>query len=87
MAGADRYDGLSQVGDLDPGGAGRQGLAGSTQPENSGAPLRFDMAKAISRGRASVLVGKKWGFIDRTALVIEPQYDAAWSFTEGMAWS
>jgi hypothetical protein len=49
-------------------------------------PLCFDLARDFSEGRAAVMVGKKWGFIGRDGVVvIEPQYDSAWSFSEGIA--
>jgi hypothetical protein len=48
--------------------------------------LQFDFARDFWEGRAAIMVGKKWGFIDSTGEVaIEPQFDAAWSFAEGIA--
>jgi hypothetical protein len=41
----------------------------------------------FSEGLASVRVGKKWGFIDRTGqMVIPPLYDHAGPFSEGLAY-
>ena len=86
------HDGLAQVGDLDPDGTPavpgivkrRVGLINTAGDLVT--PLCFDYARDFSEGRAAVMVGKKWGFIDRNGVVvIKPQYAAAWAFTEGIA--
>ena len=85
------HDGVAQVGDLDPDGTPavpgivkrRVGFINTSGDMVT--PLCFDYARDFSDGRAAVMVGKKWGFIDRNGVVvIKPQYDAAWAFTEGI---
>jgi hypothetical protein len=50
------------------------------KPRNFGFPITF------SEGFAAALVGKKWGYIDKTGkMVINPQFDEAGQFTEGLA--
>src|SRR5271155_984054 len=90
MAG-DFREGLAPVGNFDPDGtpvvAGldkrRMGFINSSGEMVT--PLHFDMVRALSEGRAAVMLGKKWGFIDSpSAFVIEPQYGGAWRFSEGI---
>jgi hypothetical protein len=48
---------------------------------------RFENAAGhFADGRAAVVLGHKWGYIDTTgAVVIEPRFDSAEPFSEGMA--
>lgn len=47
---------------------------------------KFDDAKPFYRGFAPVKKGKQWGFIDTSGKwVIQPQYQNAWQFSEGLA--
>jgi hypothetical protein len=44
------------------------------------------MALPFSEGLATVELGNKWGFINRSGkMVINPQFDFADSFSEGLA--
>jgi TPR repeat protein len=57
------------------------------KPDGSLAILeKFDDAKPFYRGFAPVKKGKLWGFIDTTGKwIIQPQYENAWQFSEGLA--
>ena len=47
---------------------------------------RFDGADPFSEGMAAVLVGKKWGYIDKTGkIVIEPQFAGNRAFGDELA--
>ena len=40
----------------------------------------------FSEGYASLQINEKWGYIDKTGkIAIEPKYDMAYSFTDGLA--
>ncbi len=46
----------------------------------------FDMGLDFSGGRAAVLVGDSWGFVDAAGrFVVKPQYDDANPFSDGLA--
>lgn len=50
-------------------------------------PCQFRDAKGFSEGLAAVLVGDKWGYIDRSGkMAIRPQFDdtGIWGFHDGM---
>ena len=49
-------------------------------------PPQFDVAGYFSEGLASVKIGNKYGYIDKTGQVaIKPQFDEVEEFSEGLA--
>ena len=49
-------------------------------------PLRYDDARDFSEGLAAVMIGEKWGFIDKTGKeVVPPKYDEVGDFHDGLA--
>ena len=49
--------------------------------------LQLTYTSYFFEGLASVLIDGKWGYIDTTGqIVIKPQFDSAWIFSEGLAY-
>ena len=49
-------------------------------------PLQYDEAKGFHEGLAAVMIGEKWGFIDRAGNEVVPlKYDYAYDFHDGLA--
>jgi hypothetical protein len=47
---------------------------------------QFEETHSYLEGLASVRLGKKWGFIDKSGkMVIPAQYDETWGFINGLA--
>jgi len=47
--------------------------------------LNFNYARSFSEGMAAVMIGKKYGYIDKIGtIVIQPKFDLAYDFSEGM---
>ena len=47
---------------------------------------QFDLPSGFYEGLAAVMVGKEWGYIDKTgAFVVKPQFSTAKSFHNGLA--
>ncbi len=47
---------------------------------------QYDYAWPFSEGRGRILVGEKFGYVDKSGkIVIEPKFDAAWEFSKGLA--
>lgn len=86
-------DGLALVSRFDPAGQ-MDPLTRAVQRQNGFintagievVPLIYRFARPYSEGRAAVMAKGKWGYLDTQGqIVIEPQFDHAYPFSEGLA--